>query len=181
MRWRINMDGITDMVAVVLIKMPIKGNGHVYGRPRLNLHSLTFRQRPPHERGKFQPLPQPTGPAPFHLDLQEVIPSDQYQNVTDQGRLIFHTAGDLGGIKDPVPQERVAQCLEEDFLSNPSDKSLNPAFFMRSAIAYTSMGRRVTITINSTCCMSTTSHRSWQFPEITTETQLLPRPRWRHS
>jgi len=106
-----------------------QGNGHVYGRPRLNQHSLTFRQKPPHERGVFQPLPRPTGQSPYQLDLSNVIPVDQYQDITNQQRLIFHTAGDLGGIKNPVPQERVAQGLEEDFLPNPSDQSLNPAFF----------------------------------------------------
>jgi hypothetical protein len=74
-------------------------------------------------------LPRPTGQAPYRLDLREIIPADQYQHVTNGKRLVFHTAGDLGGIKDPVPQERVAQSLEEDFLPDPADKSLNPAFF----------------------------------------------------
>jgi len=58
-----------------------------------------------------------------------VIPADQYNDVTQQRRLIFHTAGDLGGIKNPVPQERVAQGLEDDFIPDPAKKSLNPAFF----------------------------------------------------
>jgi hypothetical protein len=106
-----------------------QSNGHVYGRPRLNQHSLTFRLKQPLERGAFQPLPRPTGQAPYRLDLREIIPADQYQHVTNGKRLVFHTAGDLGGIKDPVPQERVAQSLEEDFLPDPADKSLNPAFF----------------------------------------------------
>jgi hypothetical protein len=104
-------------------------NGYIYGRPRLNQHSLAFRRRQERERGVFQPLPSPTGSAPYRLELRDVIPADQYNDVTRERRLIFHTAGDLGGIKDPVPQERVAQGLEDDFIADPSDKSLNPAFF----------------------------------------------------
>jgi hypothetical protein len=109
---------------------PANDAAHVYGRPRLNQHSVAFRHPPPKPGSAFQQLPTPpTGTPPFHLDLKDVIPADQYQAICDSKRLIFHTAGDLGGINYAVPQEIVAQCLEADFLVNPADKSLNPAFF----------------------------------------------------
>ena len=44
---------------------------------------------------KFQPLPQPTGDAPYHLSLDDV-----------------HCMGDTGGVKDPAPELLVANGLE---------------------------------------------------------------------
>jgi hypothetical protein len=60
--------------------------------------------------------------------LKEVLPADCYSAIVKAQRLVFHVDGDLGGINDAVPQERVAQGLEEDFAANPTDASVNPAF-----------------------------------------------------
>jgi hypothetical protein len=90
---------------------------------------LTFINPPAHVTGKMQPLPKPTGKAPFHLDLKDVIPSDQYKAIVASDHLVFHTAGDTGGVKDPHPQEYVAAGMEDDFYEHPADLSINPAFF----------------------------------------------------
>jgi hypothetical protein len=74
-------------------------------------------------------LPKPTGKPPFHLDLKDILPADRWAAIAKAQRLVFHVDGDLGGINFAVPQERVAQGLEEDFVANPPDSSLNPAFF----------------------------------------------------
>ena len=108
---------------------PSRGSHH-YGRPRLNQNRLSFRHStPPTPGGGFHALPTPTGPKPYHLDLSQIIPADQHQDILKANQLIFHVDGDLGGINYPVPQERVAQGLEDDFQPNPADKSVNPAFF----------------------------------------------------
>jgi hypothetical protein len=102
---------------------------HVFGRPRLNQKSLAFTGAPSKPGNAFQPLPKPTGKPPFHLDLKDILPADYYAAIAKAQRLVFQVDGDLGGINFAVPQERVAQGLEQDFLASPPDPSVNPAFF----------------------------------------------------
>jgi acid phosphatase type 7 len=109
-------------------KRPTPSGRHVFGRPRLNRHSLVITGPPSTPGSAFQPLPKPTGKPPFHLDLKDVIPAAQHAAITKAQRLVFHVDGDLGGINFAVPQERVAQGLEDDFQQNPTDPSANPAF-----------------------------------------------------
>ena len=109
-------------------KRGISSGVHVFGRPRLNGDALTFTRPPSTPGSPFQPLPKPTGKRPFHLDLKDVLPADQYDAIATAKGLVFHVAGDLGGINYAVPQERVAQGLEEDFTASPPDPSANPAF-----------------------------------------------------
>ncbi len=101
---------------------------HTFGRPRRNQKSLAFTGAPSKPGSAFQPLPKPTGKPPFHLDLRDVVPPDLYAAIAKAQHLGFHVAGDLGGINFAVPQERVAQGLEEDFVANPSDPAVNSAF-----------------------------------------------------
>ena len=62
---------------------------------------------------KFQPLPEPLGQPPYHYDLESVIPGIT-ANANQLGKLVFHTVGDTGGIKNPTPQLSVANLLEAD-------------------------------------------------------------------
>jgi hypothetical protein len=101
---------------------------HVFGRPRLNQNSLAFTGPPSTPGNIFQPLPTPTGKPPFHLDLKDILPADRYAAIAKAQRLVLHVAGDLGGINFAVPQERVAQGLEGDFVASPPDPSVNPTF-----------------------------------------------------
>ena len=111
------------------MKRPEPTGTHVFGRARLNQSKLTFTGAPSKPGNAFQPLPKPTGKPPFHLDLKDVLPADHYAAISRAQRLIFHVDGDLGGINFAVPQERVAQGLEQDFVPSPPDPSVNPAFF----------------------------------------------------
>lgn len=101
---------------------------HAFGRPRVNQKSLGFTGAASTPGNAFQPLPKPTGKPPFRLDLKDVLPSGQYAAIVRTQRLAFHVAGDLGGINFAVPQQLVAKGLEEDFVVNPQDPSVNPAF-----------------------------------------------------
>jgi hypothetical protein len=101
---------------------------HTFGRARLNQKKLAFTGPPSKSGSAFQPLPKPTGTPPFHLDLRDILPADQYAAIARTQHLAFHVAGDLGGINFAVPQERVAQGLEENFAASPPDPSVNPAF-----------------------------------------------------
>lgn len=85
-----------------------KGFLHESPRPKLSSviqHEIRGNQ-------KFQPLPQPTGDAPYHLSLDEVLSNNEIQSIMDDGSIIFHCMGDTGGFKDPAPEQLVANGLE---------------------------------------------------------------------
>jgi hypothetical protein len=63
------------------------------------------------DQEKFQPLPRPTGPYPYHLDIKKVLP-----NLPDN-KMVFHMVGDTGGLVSPIFKHQVAnemirQCHE---------------------------------------------------------------------
>ncbi|HXX69507.1 MAG TPA: metallophosphoesterase [Polyangiaceae bacterium] len=104
-------------------------NNHQFGRSRYNQHKLSLINPPTKYNQGFQKLPQPIGPSPYRLDLKDVIDPATYEAIVSGKYLVFHTAGDTGGVRDPHPQEYVAYAMEADFYTNPADPSLNPAFF----------------------------------------------------
>lgn len=74
---------------------------------------------------KFQPLPDPLAPPPFHYDLETALPGITAQAAT-AGKLVFHTVGDTGGIKSPDYQAHVAAAMKGD-LNLPVGAA--PSFF----------------------------------------------------
>src|SRR5512139_4195053 len=75
----------------------------------------------------LRPLPAPTGPSPYHLLLDSILPAELMAQIRASGRIVFHIAGDTGGVRSPQPQQIVAMKMEEQFnLPNPADR---PAFF----------------------------------------------------
>jgi acid phosphatase type 7 len=76
--------------------------------------------------GAFQPLPPPTGKAPFHLDIKNIISQSDYDTISQNKRMLFHTTGDVGGIKTPQDQTLVTDHMEMQFDKNNSKN--NPAF-----------------------------------------------------
>jgi len=75
----------------------------------------------------FQPLPKPTGAAPFHLDIQTILPASVYNPIAASKKMIFHVAGDTGGVKNPADQQIVADHMELQF--DKQHPANNPAFF----------------------------------------------------
>lgn len=98
--------------------------GHRFGRPRRLTTDPPASMSP--GANTFAPLPSPPGPYPYHLDLQSVIGADAVAAITKAGVLDFHTMGDTGGIKNPVPQENVAAAIEGDL--GGSGDGFDPAF-----------------------------------------------------
>ncbi len=66
-----------------------------------------------HRTQRFEPLPQPLGEPPYHYDLETVVPGVG-QVAAQNGRLVFHTVGDTGGIQHPEYQMAVAAAMEQD-------------------------------------------------------------------
>jgi hypothetical protein len=61
---------------------------------------------------KFQPLPTPTGSPPFHLKLEEVLSTVEFEEIVNREKIIIDFLGDSGGIGNPVAQQLVANALE---------------------------------------------------------------------
>ena len=74
-----------------------------------------------------QPLPTPTGKAPYHISLDSILTSAQMQFIQSAQRLVFHMAGDTGGVKAPEYQMNVAEYMETDF--DRPDPTTRAAFF----------------------------------------------------
>jgi len=75
----------------------------------------------------FQPLPLPTGDAPYRLKLEDVLPAERIHAIHTAGKLVFHTTGDTGGVQSGAAQRIVAQHMESDLNSRQSGDK--PAFF----------------------------------------------------
>jgi len=71
--------------------------------PRLGKKKIASVTLPtPNKNEKFHPLPEPTGTAPYHLPLDEVISKEQINRIGKSGSIAFHIVGDTGGTKSPT-------------------------------------------------------------------------------
>jgi acid phosphatase type 7 len=75
---------------------------------------------------KFQPLPAPTGPEPYHLLLENILSGEQIKAIDSAGKIIFHTVGDTGNYMSSSDfQHAVADTMEADYNSSVE----KPSFF----------------------------------------------------
>jgi hypothetical protein len=87
----------------------------------------SLAQKPPPRIIEREPIPaafRPRKPAPFHMNLAEVLSDADVKQMTDAGRMAFHCIGDTGGVKRPEAQQLVARGMEQ---SLKSDK-MSPRF-----------------------------------------------------
>ena len=83
-------------------------------RPRYN--TPVFKQDQPDDNYKFQPLPQPTGLYPFHLNIYTVIPAISTQ------KMVFHMVGDTGSLRNPDFTRLVANAMAKQCESDATDQ-----------------------------------------------------------
>ncbi len=107
-------------------KPPATPRRHEFGQQRPEQNPPHPQQSPLFKGSRFQPLPPPTGPAPFRLDLEEIVP-DAVAAARKAGGMAFHMVGDTGGVQDPNPQLLVARGLERD--ASAAGAYGTPAFF----------------------------------------------------
>ena len=101
-------------------------HSHRFGQPRPSTPTPHSRQAPLFKGSPFQPLPAPTGQAPYRLDLADIVP-DAVAAMKKAGGMSLHMVGDTGGVKDPHPQISVADGMEADVaVAGPYG---TPAFF----------------------------------------------------
>jgi hypothetical protein len=91
------------------------------------------RPRPGGERGVRNkvaqiPLPAPApDPKNLVLDLKEIVHSSEITAMKNANKLVFHSVGDTGGVRDGAAQQTlIAEAMEADFSGDTSD---HPAFF----------------------------------------------------
>ena len=72
----------------------------------------------------FEPLPAPLGEPPYHYDLEAALPGVT-AGAAKAGKIVFHTVGDTGGIKNGDYQAAVAASMKGD-LNKKKDR---PQFF----------------------------------------------------
>src|SRR5262249_6976710 len=93
-------------------------NEHVFGRRRPILQAnfpVALDPGAEHRDTRYRELPEPTGRAPFRLALDKVLAPEEMAVIHRKRQLSFHLNGDMGGIKDAVPQELVAKGMEKSF------------------------------------------------------------------
>jgi acid phosphatase type 7 len=88
---------------------------------------IVSRTPDPTTNQKPEPLPKPTGAAPYHLSLDQVLPATTIQEIQSAGHMVFHMVGDVGGVKSPQDQELVATHMAQDLAV--SDVAARPVFF----------------------------------------------------
>jgi len=74
------------------------------------------------DQEKFLPLPEATGSYPYHLDIQNVLPG------LNGNKMVFHMAGDTGGLTLPVFKHQVANEMTRQYHETASRED-KPAFF----------------------------------------------------
>lgn len=86
-----------------------------------------------HGSQKFQPLPDPMRNPPYHYDLESAIPGVT-EKAQQQGKIVFHTVGDTGGVKNPDYQASVAAAMKGDL--NKGDGSAPEFFYHLGDVIY---------------------------------------------
>ncbi len=97
---------------------PTKGHAQVH----TGIHPLSPLT---HSSQRFQPLPLPLGEPPYHYTLESALPGIG-KKADHDGKLVFHTVGDTGGIKNADYQSAVAAAMKGD-LNAGAGKA--PSFF----------------------------------------------------
>jgi hypothetical protein len=74
---------------------------------------------------KPEPLPEPRGKPPYRLDLADILGAAAVAKIEASGKLVLHTVGDSGGVKQPEYQDNVALAMEAEYTT----LDLPPSFF----------------------------------------------------
>ena len=93
--------------------------------PRLpagpSAHEQLTQCRP--QTGQSSPLPAPSGPAPYHLHLNEVLRTTEIAAIRRARELRFHCVGDTGGHHNPAPQRAVVAAMATELAGAATGQS----------------------------------------------------------
>jgi hypothetical protein len=127
--------GVVARVPGVLVTMEGVRPLTKYHRPKQPAASLAHAEQS--NSAAFYPIPAQYAQgrkAPYHLDLSAILPAEEISDITAAGSLAFHCVGDTGGVKNPAPQEQVAQGLVKSLAGDtgngtPAGRLMAPSFF----------------------------------------------------
>lgn len=106
---------------------PGPGRGRNFGAERLPAAFQTIVDPTKHPTQPWRDLPAPTGPAPYHLNLDTVLSDAAIQAINTSGRMVFHAVGDTGGVNTNTYIDNVASYMEKDF--GGADATRHPSFY----------------------------------------------------
>lgn len=89
-----------------------------------------FKKNQPDDRFKFQPLPKPTGRYPYHLNVQDVLPS-----VTNE-QMTFHILGDTGSMRNPDFIRHVVAAMESQYEASTGNESTPQFLYHLGDVVY---------------------------------------------
>lgn len=114
-------------------------------------------------------------PAPWKnppvMALADVLGSAVVQQIQKSGEIVFHAAGDTGGIKEPSHQFAVGDALSADIGGKITAAAARLFYFIWETLSITS-GRNATITISITTPIAIMPAPSSRYPETTTAYSL---------
>jgi len=82
------------------------------------------------DQEKFKALPQPTGNYPYHLDITRILPD------LPHNKMVFHMAGDTGGLVMPVYKHRVADEMIKQYNDDTRAEDKPQFFFHLGDVVY---------------------------------------------
>jgi hypothetical protein len=93
--------------------MAIKGNHRSFGLPQnVELHS-NVDHTPWDKDHIWHDLPDPTGKAPYRVNLSEILAPSEMKKIIGKKEMVFHAAGDTGNVRGKF-QEEVAALMVSD-------------------------------------------------------------------
>ena len=96
-----------------MTRAPTHSAHHHFAQKRPPANGGHSQVAPLYHGSKMQPLPAPTGAAPYRLNLADIIP-EAVAAMTKAGGMALHMVGDTGGVQNPTPQQLVANGLDQD-------------------------------------------------------------------
>jgi hypothetical protein len=99
---------------------PVKGNKRSFAHAPLHLKDLKTTVDHTKFHGlnnRFEDFPPPPGEAPYRMDLSEILDQSEIDQIGQEKKLVFHTAGDTGNFHNDL-QLQVAALLSEDRASS---------------------------------------------------------------
>ena len=124
---RVLPQGITNLRAGAVRPRPRKGRSQLHpGVAPVSAFS--------HRTQRFQPLPPPLGEPPYAYDLETSFP-DIATAVQKNEKIVFHTVGDTGGVKDATYQADVATAMKGD-LNLPDGEAPNLFYHLGDVVYY---------------------------------------------
>src|SRR5258708_40199956 len=86
---------------------PIPAAGRGFSAPRLPPSFQTVIDPTKHPTQPWRDLPPAPGKSPYHMSLDTVLSPQALDTISKSGRMIFHPAGDTGGVNTPTQIENV--------------------------------------------------------------------------